>query len=281
MSNVPRKHIGIFTVEPEPSTITRTAGTRSSARPPAVQQSLSRSRQRHVLGRRPMTRAAVRWLLLAALLLPACSPPLPRTSPTVEAAPYRLRRLPPSRRRCLPPCLPSPRSFRSVRPVPGSGQNGRCDHRSVPEWFPRGTFQPEASNAITTSAVEEQSESGIMIWICSVMIRHAHGEDIWVGASSFRFAPPIASFSPIPSAAWGRLEAIGLARWQEGCTLKPPKSPKALSDSSPLFGRVLDARHGFRALIHHRRAGYPRYPAGLVRLEMPLRRLCHRVVPSA
>jgi hypothetical protein len=38
---------------------------------------------------------------------------------------------------------------------------------------------PEASNAITTSAVEEQSESGIMIWICSVMIRHAHGEDIW------------------------------------------------------------------------------------------------------
>ncbi|MEZ5579342.1 MAG: hypothetical protein R3F40_07980 [Candidatus Competibacteraceae bacterium] len=75
---------------------------------------------------------------------------------------------------------------------------------------------PEASNAITTSAVEEQSESGIMIWICSVMIRHARGEDIWSWGIEFSVPPPIASFSPIPSAAWVPVEAIGLARWQAG-----------------------------------------------------------------
>jgi len=127
-----------------------------------------------------MTRVATRWLLLAALLLSACSPP-PRTSPTVEAAPYRLRRLPPEPKEMLVALFALSQVPLSVSPT-CAGVGTERDDATLGQYlsgFLAELSNPEASNAITTSAVEEQSESGIMIWICSVMIRHAHGEDIW------------------------------------------------------------------------------------------------------
>ena len=128
-----------------------------------------------------MTRVATRWLLLAALLLPACSPPPPRTSSAVEAVPYRLRRLPPEPKEMLAALFALSQVPLSVSPTcAGVGtERGDATIGQYLSGFLAELSNPEASNAITTSAVEEQSESGIMIWICSVMIRHAHGEDIW------------------------------------------------------------------------------------------------------
>lgn len=128
-----------------------------------------------------MTHAATRGLLLAALLLPACSPPLPRTSPTVEAASYRLRRLPPEPKEMLAALFALSQVPLSVSPT-CAGVGTEPDDATIGQYlsgFLTEFSNPEASNVITTSAVEEQSESGITIWICSVMIRHARGEDIW------------------------------------------------------------------------------------------------------
>ena len=128
-----------------------------------------------------MTRAATRWLLLAALLLSACSPPPPRTSPAVEAAPYRLRRLPPEPKEMLAALLALSQVPLSVSPT-CTGIGTELDDATLGQYlsgFLAELSNPKASNAITTSAVEEQSESGITIWVCRVMIRHARGEDIW------------------------------------------------------------------------------------------------------
>jgi hypothetical protein len=38
---------------------------------------------------------------------------------------------------------------------------------------------PQASNRVTTSASEETLASGVKVWVCRVLIRHAKGEDVW------------------------------------------------------------------------------------------------------
>ena len=128
-----------------------------------------------------MTRAAARWLLLAALLLPACAPPPPRTSPVAEAAPYRLPRLPPEPKAMLGALFALSQVPLSVSPT-CAGVGTERDDASIGQYlsgFLAELSNPEENNAITTSAVEDQSESGIAIWVCRVMIRHASGEDIW------------------------------------------------------------------------------------------------------
>ena len=128
-----------------------------------------------------MTRVAARWLLLAALLLPACAPPPPRTSPAVEAAPYSLPRLPPEPKAMLGALFALSQVPLSVSPT-CAGVGTERDDASIGQYlsgFLAELSNPEENNAITTSAVEDQSESGIAIWVCRVMIRHASGEDIW------------------------------------------------------------------------------------------------------
>ncbi|MEZ5577303.1 MAG: hypothetical protein R3F44_17435 [Candidatus Competibacteraceae bacterium] len=128
-----------------------------------------------------MTRVATRWLLLAApaalgLFSAAASNILGGRSSALPPAP-----LAPEPKEMLVALFALSQVPLSVSPT-CAGVGTERDDATIGQYlsgFLAELSNPEASNAITTSAVEEQSESGIMIWICSVMIRHARGEDIW------------------------------------------------------------------------------------------------------
>jgi hypothetical protein len=129
-----------------------------------------------------MTRAAaLLTLLVSALLLLSCASTPPKPASAGIQTSYRFRRLPPEPKEIVSALLASSQVPLSVSET-CAGVGADPADTTIGQFV--GAFlaeldDPQASNRVTTSAVEDTLASGEKVWICRVLIRHAKGDDIW------------------------------------------------------------------------------------------------------
>lgn len=115
--------------------------------------------------------------IVAALAAGGCQPARREAAETA----YRLRRLPPQPKEIVAGMFAISQTPLTVSPL-CAGVGTEADDTTIGHYlsgFLAELSDPEAKNAVKTSAEEGKSETGEAVWVCRVMIQHAQGEDIW------------------------------------------------------------------------------------------------------